>query len=539
MLTLLLTSMLTLASNIQTAGASGTIYIRADGSVDPPSAPIERNGDVYTFTSDIYDSIVVERDGITINGNGHLLQGTGSGRGIDLTLRRYVTIKNTTIRSFGYGIYLFYSSNNILRNNAMADNVYNFYAFSSLYNPYLSHFLNDVDASNTVDGKPIYYWVNVHDETVPFDAGYVALVNCNGITVKDLNLVANGQGILLANTTNTRITGNNITDNFVGIQLCSSDGNTISGNHIKSTKNAVGIWLYTSSNNVISGNTITNNYLGIFLLACYSPVSLTSLSIPESSSNTLIGNVLANNTGGIAFNYFDPFESSASRFNNVVGNIITSDDGGERGISLAWTWGSNIIRENRIVGYSVGIYLQDSYNVFSRNNITNNGCGITLDYSPGNKFYHNNFINNTNQVNIMAQYAGLVHVWDDGYPSAGNYWSNYTGVDLYSGPFQNKTGSDGIGDTPHVIDANNKDNYPLMYPTLQTPWDMTGPAMWVSDRKCDIRDIATVAKLFGSTIGDGRYDRRADITGPTPMEPDGTIDIRDLSLTAIHFGETY
>jgi hypothetical protein len=41
--------------------------------------------------------------------------------------------------------------------------------------------------------------------------------------------------------------------------------------------------------------------------------------------------------------------------------------------------------------------------------------------------------------------------WDNG--AMGNYWSDYSGVD------QN---NDGIGDTPYVIDENNKDSYPLM-----------------------------------------------------------------------------
>ena len=45
------------------------------------------------------------------------------------------------------------------------------------------------------------------------------------------------------------------------------------------------------------------------------------------------------------------------------------------------------------------------------------------------------------------------NVWDDGYPSGGNYWDNYTGVD---------SNHDGIGDTPYIIDADNVDNYPLM-----------------------------------------------------------------------------
>jgi len=72
--------------------------------------------------------------------------------------------------------------------------------------------------------------------------------------------------------------------------------------------------------------------------------------------------------------------------------------------------------------------------------------------------YHNNFFGQV-QVNLSPQ-----RVWDDGYPSGGNYWSDYTGVDLYSGPYQNITGSDGIGDEPYILNEFDQDNYPLMKP---------------------------------------------------------------------------
>jgi len=85
---------------------------------------------------------------------------------------------------------------------------------------------------------------------------------------------------------------------------------------------------------------------------------------------------------------------------------------------------------------------------------------IYLWDSSNNVFCHNNFINNTYQVYT----SNSVNVWDDGYPSGGNYWSDYTGVDLFSGPYQNKTKSDGIGDAPYIIDVNNTDRYPLMAP---------------------------------------------------------------------------
>lgn len=54
-LTLLTVSMLTLAFNIQPVEASGTIYIRPDGSIEPSTAPISTVDNItYIFTDDIY-----------------------------------------------------------------------------------------------------------------------------------------------------------------------------------------------------------------------------------------------------------------------------------------------------------------------------------------------------------------------------------------------------------------------------------------------------------------------------------------------------
>ncbi|MCK4478072.1 hypothetical protein KAU88_06060, partial [Candidatus Bathyarchaeota archaeon] len=76
MVILLLTSMLALAFSIQPVGATATIYIRADGSVDPDTAPISSSDNItYTFTDDIYDEIVVERDDIVVDGAGYTVQG--------------------------------------------------------------------------------------------------------------------------------------------------------------------------------------------------------------------------------------------------------------------------------------------------------------------------------------------------------------------------------------------------------------------------------------------------------------------------------
>jgi len=233
-LTLLLLSMLTLAFNIQPIKATGTIYIRADGSVDPPTAPIGSPDNVtYTFTDNIYDSIVVERNNILVDGAGYSVEGPALESGISLAERSNVTIKNMEIKAFDIGIHLSYSSNN-------------------------------------------------------------------------------------------SISGNNIANNFVGISL------------------------WGSSNNSISRNKITGNY-----------------------------------------------------------------------------W-----------------------------------YAIELVLSSNNSFYHNNFVENSIQVETLDS----MNLWDDNYPSGGNYWSDYTDVDLYSGPYQSEAGGDGIWDHPYIIDANNQDRYPLVEP---------------------------------------------------------------------------
>ena len=105
--------MLVLHAEIGIVYAGETIYIRAEGSIEGTSK-IQREGNVYTFTGDISDPLVVERDNIVVDGAGHVLEGTGTGKGISLTGRSNITIKNITIREFVFGIVLSNSSGNTI-----------------------------------------------------------------------------------------------------------------------------------------------------------------------------------------------------------------------------------------------------------------------------------------------------------------------------------------------------------------------------------------------------------------------------------------
>jgi parallel beta-helix repeat protein len=619
-------------------GDSGTIYIRADGSIDPPTAPITTVDNVtYTFVDNIYDSIVVERSDVIIDGAGYTLQGFRSGMGVSFSLSpTNVTIQRTNIEGFECGVYLWSSNNsivsgnqitnneyggvylfsssshsnisgnqitnngwygvflssssyntisqntianngggiwlsdasnnnsicgnnitnndmygillgeskyntifenaitnnnrwsvpvyggillggssfNLLKNNVMAGNLYNF----EVVGDELSHFDHDVDSSNTVDGKPIYYWISRQNDEVPSDAGYVALINSYNITVKGLELKNDGQGILLANTTNSQITNSNITNNINGLWLYQSCNNVLSENTI--IDGVVGAILCSSSSkNVVSRNTITNNnYGGMWLYEGSDSNTISNNMIMDngkesgdyggirfghellggSSNNTIFGNAIIGNSehgmkiwegssyntiydNTITSNGWDGISLSwGSSYNNISRNSVTSN--GERGIYLDTSF--NIIAENTITGnVASGIAMaKASFNNISKNTIMENYAGICVfnqaynnsifentianngvyeavfDEASNNKIYHNNFLY------PYLLITGSVNIWDDGYPSGGNYWSGYNGTDYYSGPGQNQTGSDGIGDTQYIIDENNRDQYPFMSP---------------------------------------------------------------------------
>jgi parallel beta-helix repeat protein len=278
---------------------------------------------------------------------------TGGGYGISIRGSRHCVTDNYVTSNGFAGIYLngssnnviignavtggktgitiaYPSSNNIFRNNTMAADNLNFHVIG--YD--IPSFTNDIDTSNTVNGKPIYYWVGKANQIVPADAGAVYIINSINITVQDLEISNNGQGVLLAWTTGSTVRRNNITKCDNGIRI-------------------------------------------------------------QSASNNLITQ------------------------NNIYGNRV--------GVAL-WSAGYNTLTNNTI---------KDS-----------DHHAVYLFFSTGNCLYHNDFVNI-----VQVQTDGLGNSWDNGYPSGGNYWSDYNGSDA---------NGDGIGDTPYIIKGNVSDYYPLI-----------------------------------------------------------------------------
>jgi parallel beta-helix repeat protein len=494
------------------------IYIRPNGNVDPSGAPIRRKGDLYTLDMNIssYESgIVIEKNNVILDGKGYTVKGIGgqvdlwySIPGIDITERSNVTIKDVELEAFYRGFELSNSTRNTISGNRVTGNVYAITLYDSEANDIS---LNNVttntegiwledSSDNRIYGNSIagnefngIYLSNSNETTVSenniVDNHWRGLsiwessdcsVSCNNITAnnhrglylfgpcsivitdntfvddgmmvdlwkptygtavvtdnfvngkpliylegKSSLAVQNAGQVILINCSDMRIENLSLSDTAIGAELIGTSNSRISWNNITNSFN--GLWLKNSNCNIISENNIMANYFGIHLDSSY--------------ENIVIGNrVMANDWEGVFL------EDSSD--NEVNGNDVRGNYDGIALYHNPWAQSSN----NRIY----------------ENDVSENEIAIHSAFCLSNHIFHNNFVNNTKQCSIAE---GSI-IWDDGYPSGGNYWSSYIGTDLYCGPYQNETGSDGIGDTPYFTNWTGQDCYPLMgaFSDFNTTW---------------------------------------------------------------------
>jgi len=243
-------------------------------------------------------------------------------------------------------------------------------------------------------------------------------------SVVDVESIFNGPGIIVASSRNIVINANN-----VAAGGCSNFSNC-------STYDSVGA--YSSTNVTISGNTVKAYASG------------SALGVKGSSNLTILHNT-------ILMNGYAPIGAPYAPSNGITvsssGNLRISQN------SLI----NNACAKSIIIGGSNNIQIFE-------NNVTVPsppcGSGIILQSTTGAQAYHNNLVNNA--VQAFDDNPGK-NQWDNGYPSGGNYWSDYNSTDNCSGPQQNVCPSpDGIGDTPYVF-SSSQDNCPLMTPFAVDP----------------------------------------------------------------------
>ncbi len=225
--------------------------INESGTVDPPSAPIQRKGNVYTITGDLKGTLRVKRDNIVIDGRGYSLQGNGTSgelfiretqTGINLTDRTNVTINNLQLYRYKDAIHIDGSTNTTISGNNIAENGYGIFQTASTFTTI---------SENNITKNEAGIFVNT-------------LSSNNNITLN--NVVKNhGTGIVLNYTMGNVIFGNNISYNERGGSGGLSDSfgsnNLIAGNIFYS--NFYSIFMERSTDSIIAGNNITRCSFGI------------------------------------------------------------------------------------------------------------------------------------------------------------------------------------------------------------------------------------------------------------------------------------
>jgi len=315
------------------------------------------------------------------------------------------------------------------------------------------------------------------------------------ITITECNIVGNGVGIIQDIITDPppfmpyNVTRNHIFGNGVGMRILNRRsfdhiGNFyIVENNITSNKE-YGVYIENSKDVKFEGNIISDNgFTGVFINNSTNITSLKDKVIDNGLNGTTTYeacNIYINGSSAIIFGQLmDTLRrmpraygvniTRAAVFVDSSEGIRVTDSmlaGAGSGVGLYRKKGLVVLSQsfysgNTIANFTYGIYFEEVNNaaIITRNTLANNTVGLLLDNSSGNSIYHNNFKSNSQHVMIVG---ASKNIWDKN--GEGNYWSDHSSIDLCSGPYQNMTGSDGIGDAPYTIDADNIDKYPLMAP---------------------------------------------------------------------------
>jgi parallel beta-helix repeat protein len=232
--------------------------------------------------------------------------------------------------------------------------------------------------------------------------------------------------------------------NGIDVGDTGSHHNTIRNNVVFQNGGNYGVDAYAGSDyTIIEDNTVYNNaWIGI--------------AIGWSHHCVIRNNRLHNNTASSVV------LDTASHCTVLNNKISYSGHGGITLLGLGTYYNDLLNNTVQFCGTGIDLGACARYTKISGNVFSGNDYGLRIGHnlgyeSYGNTVFHNDFIRNGHRAVDNATGISVPNVWDDGYPSGGNYWSDYTGQDV---------DRDGIGDVPYKIagTAGSQDRYPLMKP---------------------------------------------------------------------------
>jgi hypothetical protein len=196
----------------------------------------------------------------------------------------------------------------------------------------------------------------------------------------------------------------------------------------------------------------------------------------QSDSNTVIRGSMQQLVG---FGGLEGYAVSIWGNNNTVEDVTFSDL--YVGVYVSEDHYGNEVRNSRFTSLGYGVRLGRFRGAINNrvlcNDFVDNYEHVYVPFgSSGNRIHHNNFYA-ANQIIVMDESR---NIWDDGYPSGGNYWHDYAENDSYRGVNQDFPGADGIGDEPYEVPSMTLDvfdNYPFKNPISMSSCPSPPPEM--------------------------------------------------------------
>ncbi|MCK9351268.1 MAG: right-handed parallel beta-helix repeat-containing protein [Candidatus Pacebacteria bacterium] len=367
-----------------------------------------------TLTQDLIETVQIDSDGVTLDGNGHKISITPeySTDGVYLYDKTAVTVKNITVNGAYSGV-LFYKGSEDHVSNSMITN-----------------------CGFGVDME--YGTGNTVNDNIITNSKYsgISIFSSNGNVIKNNKAKGNGTATLVYESSGNLI-DNNILEESEILDFSVDSSQFFDG---------------TSCNNMVTRNTGSGGLpIGFFNASTTLTSGIFSELIFCNADDSDVSNVTVRGVG--KNNTFLITRTDHSKFSNIT---VTD------------TWGLDIMMSNfnEIDGATIdqnheGIYLSESNHNIIRNSTISNGdlstAGMRWRLSSDNLIYHNNFINNTVPV-----YGDAGNSFDLAKPIGGNYWSSYDS----SGEGCYDADSDGFCDAPYVFHTG-PDNFPW---TMKDGW---------------------------------------------------------------------
>jgi parallel beta-helix repeat protein len=275
----------------------------------------------------------------------------------------YTQLLNCTSSSNTFGVYLYGSAYTVMRHTIISNNAYNFGMF-----PVKTEDINqDIDASNTVNGNPIYYLVGQNDLVLDgalTPIGYLVLVQCDNITMRNFNITHNIQGLILLQSNHCTMENLNCSDNYLDgmFLVLNSENNTITNCIcLRNQRHGIYLWVFANNNHITDCTCSQNQGNGIELDAFFGA---------GCNNNIITDCVCAENHGSGIY-------SVESKDNMIAGCTCSKNQ--DSGIALTWmSWDNTVTHCVCEFNQDCGVDLQWLSTTYLDNcTCTNNRFGIS------------------------------------------------------------------------------------------------------------------------------------------------------------------